>query len=77
MRHYKVETRLSTYRIYHIDANNSDEAEERAMLEGHKYDEWVGHEEVDYYDTEEIEENEGVCSWCESPGPKNKLERKV
>jgi len=70
MPHYKVETREPIYRIYHIDANNSDEAEERAILEGHKRDESTGHEEVDYYDTEEIEEDEGVCFWCD--GPKNK-----
>ena len=72
MAHYKVETRHSTYRMYHIDANNSDEAEERAIKFGIKRDEWMGREEIDYYDTEEIEEDEGMCWWCDDPKNKDK-----
>lgn len=59
MARYKVETRQSIYRTYHIDANSTDDAEKRAMSEGYKDAEWVGAEEIDYYDTEALEAEVG------------------
>jgi len=62
---YKVETRQAIYRTYHIEANSPEEAKNRCewviistMRDSYKEDEWIGTEEVDSHDTEEIEESE-------------------
>jgi hypothetical protein len=52
---YKVETRQPVYREYQVSAKNPEDAEKRAMRDGVRVREWVGSEDVDYDDTEEID----------------------